>query len=72
MESYGRLVEEPKAFPFLDELSQIFRGVDQLLGPTLWVGGVGRDDAADHRNVEQQISNSKASLRRISNILRES
>ncbi|EMI15376.1 hypothetical protein RMSM_07705 [Rhodopirellula maiorica SM1] len=42
----GRL-EEPESFPFVDERTQVFGGVQQLLYTAFWPSGVDRHKAAD-------------------------
>ena len=32
------LIKEPESFPFLNQRSEIFRGVDQLLSSFGWIG----------------------------------
>ena len=45
----ARLVKEPESLPFLNELSQIFRSVNQLLGTFCRVSRIDRDRTSNHR-----------------------
>ncbi len=40
-------IEEPESFPFVDERTQVFGGVQQLLYAAFWPSGVDRHKAAD-------------------------
>ena len=40
-----RLIDLPKAFPFLQHQAKVFRGVDQLLGAAAWIRGIHRENA---------------------------
>jgi hypothetical protein len=41
-----RLVEEPDAFPFVEHVTQVFGGEEQLLCSSRWIGTICRDEAA--------------------------
>src|SRR4051812_45561994 len=43
----GRLVGKPDAFPFVADLPEVFRLVQQFLGSTVRVAAVDRNEAAD-------------------------
>ena len=44
-----RLVKQPESFPFVYQSTQVFGGVNQLLGASSWQSRIGWNQATDHR-----------------------